>query len=266
MKNCTREDGFAVKNGKYRTTDITVGRAGQPCCDPTDIPIRIAELVETFNTLSREQDTDVVALVSWLAYAFVMVHPFDDGNGRMSRLLLNWGLLSFGLPFPITLLMGYYKSARKNYFGCIKNSPPVHSCDLVDPPKLVNSLVLESIWSHWCSFFEYIRFCCPVGRIPRSNALPPLGPFETFPGWKKQKFNFNPDEAFQDLEKNLHKLKESNYKLTTAILLVAHSKSSEVPTPQIQNFLKNLLQRKEEAVPTNALGPANRSFHELRNV
>lgn len=41
-----------------------------------------------------------------ISYEFVRIHPFPDFNGRMSRLLLNYAVTVFGLPFPLALRGG----------------------------------------------------------------------------------------------------------------------------------------------------------------
>ncbi|WP_394803528.1 Fic family protein [Niabella hibiscisoli] len=37
-----------------------------------------------------------MTLAAMLHYKFVRIHPFDDGNGRLARLLLNYVLLKNG--------------------------------------------------------------------------------------------------------------------------------------------------------------------------
>lgn len=56
------------------------------------------DLIDFFNKpLTLEQ-------ICELKLAFIHIHPFSDGNGRMSRLLLNWALIKNGYP-PITILV-----------------------------------------------------------------------------------------------------------------------------------------------------------------
>lgn len=42
-------------------------------------------------------------LAAYVSYTFVSMHPFEDGNGRLSRMLLNYALLRSGFPFTITV-------------------------------------------------------------------------------------------------------------------------------------------------------------------
>ncbi len=40
---------------------------------------------------------------SWYAWikAFLDIHPFQDGNGRIASLLFNWGMYTLEEPFPL---------------------------------------------------------------------------------------------------------------------------------------------------------------------
>lgn len=65
---------------------------------PEETPARMAALVAW---LRAELDGPTLALPLLLArlhHDFARIHPFDDGNGRVVRLLLNYVLLRAGLP------------------------------------------------------------------------------------------------------------------------------------------------------------------------
>jgi len=61
-----------------------------------DTPIRMRELVGWFNEEARKAELHPLLLAAELHYRFVRIHPFDDGNGRVARLLLSFSLLRFG--------------------------------------------------------------------------------------------------------------------------------------------------------------------------
>ncbi len=59
---------------------------------PSDVPVLMKEwLVMLNNALA-------LAMYSDLHLAFVRIHPFADGNGRMARLVSNLPILKSGLP------------------------------------------------------------------------------------------------------------------------------------------------------------------------
>lgn len=63
---------------------------------PIDTPIKMAELMDWYRT--EESHLHPLTLAAMLHYKFVCIHPFDDGNGRISRLLMNYVLLKNNLP------------------------------------------------------------------------------------------------------------------------------------------------------------------------
>lgn len=60
---------------------------------PKDTPILMGELIQWYRTEEAKKEHHPVVLAALLHYEFVRIHPFDDGNGRMARLLLNYVLL-----------------------------------------------------------------------------------------------------------------------------------------------------------------------------
>lgn len=77
---------------------------------PEETPIVMGELIQWYREEEERKDLHPVVLAALLHYKFVRIHPFDDGNGRISRLLMNYVLLKNNLP-PVII-----KSAdKKNY-------------------------------------------------------------------------------------------------------------------------------------------------------
>jgi Fic family protein len=77
---------------------------------PNETPIQMGELINWFRKEEEKGELHPVVLAALLHYKFVRIHPFDDGNGRISRLLMNYVLLKNNLP-PVVI-----KSAdKKNY-------------------------------------------------------------------------------------------------------------------------------------------------------
>ena len=60
---------------------------------PTDTPIKMGELIRWFREECTKREMHPLELAALLHYKFVLIHPFDDGNGRISRLLMNYVLL-----------------------------------------------------------------------------------------------------------------------------------------------------------------------------
>ncbi len=64
---------------------------------PFETPLKMAELLKGYRKEGDNPD-NVLLLVSKFHYEFVEIHPFDDGNGRVARLIANYILMKFGTP------------------------------------------------------------------------------------------------------------------------------------------------------------------------
>ncbi|MBO2011520.1 Fic family protein [Hymenobacter negativus] len=68
---------------------------------PEDTPAQMRDLVDWYRQEETAPTMHPVALAAEFHYRFVRIHPFDDGNGRMSRLLMNLILLRHGYPMTV---------------------------------------------------------------------------------------------------------------------------------------------------------------------
>ncbi|KAL3068992.1 hypothetical protein niasHS_015707 [Heterodera schachtii] len=80
--------------GVYREIDIYVGTKPGDVL-PEDIEERMAEFVVWLNEWEKKEDITLVTAEAHLKLA--RIHPFEDGNGRMCRLLVNFLLVRNGL-------------------------------------------------------------------------------------------------------------------------------------------------------------------------
>jgi Fic family protein len=74
---------------------------------PEETPAKMGELIDWYRNELQKSELHPLALAALLHYNFVRIHPFDDGNGRISRLLMNYVLYKHDLP-PVII-----KSANK---------------------------------------------------------------------------------------------------------------------------------------------------------
>lgn len=63
---------------------------------------------------------------AWLQWAFLCIHPFGDGNGRVARIISSVPLVKEGLP-PIVVV----KSKKDEYFRCLDIADRQGMCPMV---------------------------------------------------------------------------------------------------------------------------------------
>ena len=82
LKNSTKDESLSwFKVGEYKASPNVVG--GKTTTAPKDVPKSIAELLRDYN---KKKDISFEDIVSF-HYSFEKIHPFQDGNGRVGRLI-----------------------------------------------------------------------------------------------------------------------------------------------------------------------------------
>ncbi len=102
------------RNNDYRKSQVYVGESLTPMDErihyiapkPEDIGYLMKSYLEMADDLLKT-DSDPVLSAALISFAFVFLHPFDDGNGRLHRYLLHYVLsrrrfISEGMIFPFS--------------------------------------------------------------------------------------------------------------------------------------------------------------------
>jgi len=104
----SRKEWFAV--GDYKRLPNEVG--GEQTCEPERVQESMQRLLEWYNAQPQHTLEDILDL----HVRFEKIHPFQDGNGRVGRLVMFKECLHCGIvPFIITdeLKMFYYRGLRE---------------------------------------------------------------------------------------------------------------------------------------------------------
>lgn len=100
-------------------------------CPPIHVESEMDKLVDIYNQ-QTEEELNPIILAAWVHHAFTQIHPFQDGNGRIARLLASLILIKNGL-FPFTVK----REDKPAYINALEKA------DNQDPQELVTFFSIE---------------------------------------------------------------------------------------------------------------------------
>lgn len=117
-----------ASNGEFRKGNVSAGGSYFPSYDKVERLLKelVLSLQETIQMISPT-DTEKQLDLSFIAhYDLVLIHPFYDGNGRTSRLLMNYIQAYYGLPLGTVFL-----EDKQEYFTALRKSKSENSIDWI---------------------------------------------------------------------------------------------------------------------------------------
>ena len=120
--------------GRYRTVPVMISGSTHIPPQPYLIEKQMEDFILRFKQMEKEK-VHPVLIAAYLHDELVRIHPFIDGNGRTSRLLMNLYLLRHG--YVIITLKGS-NDAKVNYYKALEKS---HTEQL---PEDFQKLVIEA--------------------------------------------------------------------------------------------------------------------------
>lgn len=124
-----------------------------------ETPIAIEELCNSYNNEIALGQIDPLLLICLFIFDFVSIHPFNDGNGRMSR------ILTLLLLYKSNYIVGKYISIEKiiettkeSYYDALKKSSDGWQTESNDYSYFVEYYlgVILNAYKEFSSRFEYI--------------------------------------------------------------------------------------------------------------
>ena len=98
-------------------------------------------LVKAYKKLHRENKISKLILVALFVVHFLAIHPFRDGNGRLSRLITTWLLLREGYDWAqYTSHEKIIEDNKKRYYVSLRNTQNTFRQGKID-------------YDHWLEFF-----------------------------------------------------------------------------------------------------------------
>lgn len=90
---------------------------------PFDTPRKMTELVEWFDRQTRAGDHHILILIAIFVVHFLAIHPFQDGNGRLSRVLTTLCLLKAGYMYvPYSSLERIIEENKDRYYLSLRRA------------------------------------------------------------------------------------------------------------------------------------------------
>ncbi|GHU73995.1 hypothetical protein FACS189413_18670 [Bacteroidia bacterium] len=95
---------YKIHTGVYKTRpNSVITPAGEmfDYASPEETPSLMGDLVKWYNTEEQKATLSPVKLAALFHYRYIRIHPFEDGNGRIARLLVNYILLRHNYPMVV---------------------------------------------------------------------------------------------------------------------------------------------------------------------
>jgi Fic family protein len=136
--------------GKYKTSSNSVAAFDEngsqigvvfETATPFDTPRLMTELVSWVNDESEKAHLHPLLIVAIFVVVFLEIHPFQDGNGRLSRVLTTLLLLQAGYAYvPYSSLESVIEANKEGYYLALRQTQGTIRSDAPD-------------WQPWLMFF-----------------------------------------------------------------------------------------------------------------
>ncbi|MGQ1947501.1 Fic family protein [Geofilum sp. OHC36d9] len=126
-----------IEIGQYKTSPNSVQLKNgniHEYASPEETPALMGDLLNWYN--SNIDQLHPVQLAAEFHYRFVCIHPFDDGNGRVARLIMNYILLKNNYP-PVIIK----SEDKESYLTALQKA------DTGNIESLIEYIEEQSIWS-----------------------------------------------------------------------------------------------------------------------
>ena len=90
---------------------------------PFDTPFMMADLIEWFNREWKRREFHPLLLIAIFLVNFLAIHPFQDGNGRLSRIFTTLTLLKSGYSYvPYSSLEKVIEDNKEQYYLALRRA------------------------------------------------------------------------------------------------------------------------------------------------
>ncbi len=147
LKYSSKDDDH---RGKYKTTNNSVEAFGPDgsslgivfqTASPFETPLKMKELIEWYNNCVAEEFQHPLLLIAIFIVVFLAIHPFKDGNGRLSRILTSLLLLRARYDYiPYSSMESIIEANKDTYYLALRRTQ-----------QSIRSM--DQKWEPWIIFF-----------------------------------------------------------------------------------------------------------------
>lgn len=98
------QTSYIIHAGQYKTRpNSVITRYGERVeyASPEETPALMADLVDWYNDAEKSEEYSPIELAALFHYRYIRIHPFEDGNGRIARLMVNYILARHNWPMIV---------------------------------------------------------------------------------------------------------------------------------------------------------------------
>lgn len=98
------QTSYVIHAGQYKTRpNSVITRYGDQFeyATPEETPALMSDLVDWYNDAERSGKFSPIELAAIFHYRYIRIHPFEDGNGRIVRLMVNYILTRHDYPMIV---------------------------------------------------------------------------------------------------------------------------------------------------------------------
>lgn len=170
--------------GKFKKTNNVIEDGNKKIIfkplDPYEVPFAMDSLCEQYNKAINDYNIDPLLVIPVFIHDFLCIHPFKDGNGRMSRLLTT--LLLYKNGFAVGRYISLEKKiqiSKNNYYDSLGKSSKMWREEKNDDTPFVKYL-LSTILAVYRDFEERVNLVSkklPAKEIVRNAIKRKVGKF-----------------------------------------------------------------------------------------
>ena len=158
LKHSTKVDRHRGDYKKFANSVETFGPDGKSKgvifhpATPFDTPALMTELIEWTNTQITRKELHPLLIIAVFVVVFLHIHPFQDGNGRLSRALTTLLLLQLGYSYvPYSSFERVIEENKDSYYLALRRGQA--ELEEINAKKAAKSKLKPGGLNDWLEFF-----------------------------------------------------------------------------------------------------------------